>query len=50
MSQDGQTHFKNLARNAVSFKSMSDHFGRLCIKGLILGEKKNSFMMEVPII
>ena len=29
MSQNGQTHFKNLAANAVS-----DHFGTLCIKGL----------------
>ena len=28
MSQNGQTHFKNLAANA------HDHFGTLCIKGL----------------
>ena len=31
MSQDGKTHFKNLAVNAAS---VSDHFGTLCIKGL----------------
>ena len=30
MSQNGQTHFKNLAANAAR----SDHFGTLCIKGL----------------
>ena len=29
MSQNGQTHFKNLAANAASF-------GTLCIKGLIV--------------
>ena len=31
MSQNGKTHFKNLAANAAS---VSDHFGTLCIKGL----------------
>ena len=34
MSQNGQTHFKNLAAFAARFQSMSDHFGTLCIKGL----------------
>ena len=29
MSQNGQTHFKNLA-------AFTDHFGTLCIKGLII--------------
>ena len=33
MSQNGQTHFKNLAANAARFL-VSDHFGKLCIKGL----------------
>ena len=33
MSQNGQTHFKNLAANAW-FGSVSDRFGTLCIKGL----------------
>ena len=32
MSQNGQTHFKNLAANAARFLSVSDHFGTLCIK------------------
>ena len=31
MSQNGQTHFKNLAAFAAT---VSDHFGTLCIKGL----------------
>ena len=34
MSQNGQTHFKNLAAFAIS-----DHFGTLCTKGLKV--KKN---------
>ena len=37
MSQNGQTHFKNLTGNEEPckiFKTMSDHFGTLCIKGL----------------
>ena len=34
MSQNGQTHFKNLAGNAARFQSVSDRFGTLCIKGL----------------
>ena len=32
MSQNGQTHFKNLAANAARFSSASDRFGTLCIK------------------
>ena len=31
MSQNGQTHFKNLAAFAAT---VSDHFGTLCSKGL----------------
>ena len=31
MSQNSQTHFKNLSANAAS---VSGHFGTLCIKGL----------------
>ena len=38
MSQNGQTHFKNLAANAVS-----DHFGRLCIIGLKAKVKSSLF-------
>ena len=34
MTQNGQTHFKNFAENAAR-RSVSDHFGTLCIKGLI---------------
>ena len=34
MSQNGQTHFKNRAADAVRFLNVSDHFGTLCIKGL----------------
>ena len=34
MSQNGQTHFKNLAANAARFLKCTDHFGTLCIKGL----------------
>ena len=34
MSQNSQTHFKNLAANPAKFSSVSDHFGTLCIKGL----------------
>ena len=30
-SRNGQTHFKNIA---ATFKSVSDHFGTLCSKGL----------------
>ena len=35
MCQNGQTHFKNLAAFAARFWNVSDHFGTLCIKGLI---------------
>ena len=35
MSENGQTHFKNLATNAARLLSVSDQFGTLCIKGLI---------------
>ena len=35
MPQNGQTHFKNLAANAARLLSVSNHFGTLCIKGLI---------------
>ena len=48
MSQNGQTHFKNLAANA-------DHFGTLCIKGLkfvihlwITLEEANKYDAELP--
>ena len=34
MSENGQTHFKNLAAFAARFLNYSDHFGTLCIKGL----------------
>ena len=34
MSQNGQTHFKNLAAFAEKFLSVSDLFGALCIKRL----------------
>ena len=34
MSQNGQTHLKNLAAFAPRFLKVSDHFGILCIKGL----------------
>ena len=34
MSQNGQTHFKNLAATAARFLKFSDHFGTLCIKEL----------------
>ena len=37
MSQNGQTHFKNLAAFAARFLNVSDHFGTLCIKGLNYG-------------
>ena len=33
MSQNGQTHIKNLAANAAKFLKCG-HFGTLCIKGL----------------
>ena len=36
MSQNNETHFKNLAANAARFLSVFDHFGTLCIKGLNL--------------
>ena len=37
MSQNGQTHFKNPAANTARFlKCVCDHFGTLCIKGLIV--------------
>ena len=39
MSQNGQTHFKNLAANAFLTKVVSDRFGTLCIKQLILEAK-----------
>ena len=41
MSQNGQTHFKNLAANTARFLNMSDHFGTLCIKGLRIIEHNN---------
>ena len=34
MSQNGQTQFKILQEMLEDFKSVSDHFGILCIKGL----------------
>ena len=35
MSPNDQTHFKNLVANVARFlKSVSDHFGTSCIKGL----------------
>ena len=34
MSKNGQTHFKNLAANAVKFLSVCEHFETLWIKGL----------------
>ena len=34
MSQNGQKHFKNCSICCKIFKSVSDHFGTLCIKGL----------------
>ena len=36
MSQNGQTHFKNLAALAARFLKCVWHFGALCIKGLKL--------------
>ena len=32
MSENGQTHFNNLAM----LQNFSDHFAKLCIKGLIV--------------
>ena len=46
MSQNGQTHFKNLAAFVVRFlKCVCDHFGTLCMKGLknFLKEKKGFY-------
>ena len=34
MSQNGQTHFKNLAAFPAKFLKPVDDFGTLCIKGL----------------
>ena len=36
MSQNGQTHFKILQQMRLSdhWKSLSDHFGTLCVEGL----------------
>ena len=35
MSQNGQTHFKNLAAFTTRFlEHVCDHFGALCMKGL----------------
>ena len=34
MSQNSQTHFKNLQQMLQDFESASDHFGALCIKAL----------------
>ena len=36
MSQNGQTHFKNLAANCCMTFKLCDYFGTLCIKGLML--------------
>ena len=44
MSQNGQTHFKNLAVFTVS-----DHFGTLCIEGLMLLISKNVFIIQVMV-
>ena len=41
MSQNGQTHFKNLAANAARFLTCVCHFGTLCIKGLIVDSTGN---------
>ena len=45
MSQNGQTHFKNLAAFAI----LSDHFGALCIKGLMILtlELMDTFYLQV---
>ena len=40
MTQNGQTHFENLAAFAARFLSVSDHFGTLCIQGLIVKKSK----------
>ena len=44
MSQNGKTHFKNLAAFAARFLNVSDHFGALCIKGLKVSNKWLLFM------
>ena len=44
MSQNGKTHFKNLAAFAARFFNVSDHFGALCIKGLKVSNKLLLFM------
>ena len=57
MSQNGQTHFKNLGTIATRF-CLSDHFGALCIKGwrtytgwnLIYQKKKKERKKETQMI
>ena len=34
MSENGHTHFKNLAAFCCKIFKVSDHFGTLCIKGV----------------
>ena len=42
MPQNGQTHFNKLVANA---KSVSDHFGILCMKGLSYGYSGDLFLV-----
>ena len=44
MSQNGQTHFKNLAAYLQDFQSVSEHLGTLCIKRL------NQVSMKVKVM
>ena len=50
MSQNGQTHFKNLASFAARFLKCAYHFGTLWIKGLKLllidSKLKRFFQLE----
>ena len=46
MSQNGQTHFKNLAAlHPQDFQSVS-HFGTLCIKGLKMMKNAFNFILK----
>ena len=46
MSQNGQTHFKNIASDAARFLKCVWHFGKLCIKGLRQVKKGQNLLVQ----
>ena len=48
MPQSSYTHFKVLAVNPARFLSVSDNFGRLCMKGLNTKHKCYTFSGVCP--